>query len=334
MERSFFEKEQNFTPACPSLTSLSKRSYDDCIRRKLKNNNPVIFKMAGFFVCALKYFMLECEHLKERMLKMPSGGANKFTYEFVKDFFLQQGCDLLEDEYVSNGTKMKYRCSCGGKSEVRFRDFKRGRRCQDCKGRTNSKKLRTSEDDITKLCEEYKCQFVRSWIQSKRIRIEFICKCGRNWEAYLSNYRRCPNCKKCGNKKVSGPNCYMYDPDRDAVAMRKRFRKVCGQHIRRFMRATGQKKTRSTHELLGYRPQDLQEHILNHPDYKSCNGDWHVDHIFPIQAFLDHDILDLSVINHLSNLRPMPGPENLSKADKYDEQDFKKWLRKRQQNNL
>jgi hypothetical protein len=35
----------------------------------------------------------------------------------------------------------------------------------------------------------------------------------------------------------------------------------------------------------------------------------HVDHIFPIQAFLDHGILDLKTINALDNLRPMLGPE-------------------------
>ena len=49
--------------------------------------------------------------------------------------------------------------------------------------------------------------------------------------------------------------------------------------------------------------------------------------IFPIQAFLDHGILDLKIINKLSNLRPMLGPENLQKADKYDEKEFTEWLR-------
>jgi len=48
---------------------------------------------------------------------------------------------------------------------------------------------------------------------------------------------------------------------------------------------------------------------------------------FPIQAFLDHGILDLSLINRFDNLRPIIGPENLSKADKYDETDFKQWLK-------
>jgi hypothetical protein len=115
----------------------------------------------------------------------------------------------------------------------------------------------------------------------------------------------------------------MYDPDREAVRLRKRFRKMCGQYIKRFMDATGQRKTRHTHELLGYTPEQLQEHILNHPDYiKVKDGEWHVDHIMPIQAFLDHNILDLKIINSLDNLRPMAGVENISKADVYDKEEF------------
>lgn len=93
------------------------------------------------------------------------------------------------------------------------------------------------------------------------------------------------------------------------------------------MKATGEKKTRRTHELLGYTPQELQDHILNHPDYEKVkDGVWHVDHILPLKAFLDHDIFDLKIINALNNLRPMAGPENLAKSDTYDVVEFKKWI--------
>lgn len=256
-------------------------------------------------------------------------GNEKFTLEQVQGFYEEKGCELLEQKYVNSMTPMHFRCSCGEIGKCEYGNFRQGRRCFNCKGVRTSENLRAKDEDIAKLCEEYGCKFVRSWIKCKKTRIEFICKCGCNWEAYLTNFKNCPNCKKCGNKKVSAPNCYMYDPDRDAVALRKRFRKMCGQHIHRFMKATGQTKTKSTHKLLGYSPIDLQEHILNHPDYKNCikNGDWHVDHIFPIQAFLDHKIYDLRLINHLDNLRPMPGPENLSKADSYSEKEFLKWLK-------
>lgn len=253
-------------------------------------------------------------------------GNVKFTYEEVKQYFEEQGCELLEETYEASVLPLNYRCSCGNMSKIDFGNFRLGRRCQQCGNNKISEKLKTKDEEIIKLCTKNKCKFIRSWIQDKRTRIEYICKCGNQIEAYLSNFKRFPNCKKCGNKKVSGSNCYMYDPDREAVAMRRRFSKICGQHIRRFMKATGQKKTRSTHELLGYKPADLQEHILNHPNMKNCGDDWHVDHIFPIKAFLDHGILDLSLINKLDNLQPLPGPENLSKANDYDEKEFLMWL--------
>ena len=254
-------------------------------------------------------------------------GNVHFTFEFVKQYFVEQNCELLDNEYVNSVTPVNYKCCCGTISKMDFGNFRKGRRCQNCMAKANSERNKTPEEDIGKFCEEKGCKLIKSWIQSKRMRISYICKCGLQSEAYLSNFKRFPNCKKCGSAKISGANCHMYDPDREAVAMRKRFRKMCGQHINRFMKATNGTKTRSTHELLGYKPIDLQNHILNHPDYASCAGeDWHVDHIFPIQAFLDHNILDLKIINRLDNLRPVLGVENLSKADKYDENEFLEWL--------
>lgn len=254
--------------------------------------------------------------------------GRRFSYDQVKKYFKDNGCELLESNYLNNEQVLNYKCLCGNVSKIRFRDFKNGRRCLNCKSQKNSNNMRASESEVLAICQKHGCQLIRSWIQCKKTRIEYICKCGNQTEAYLTNFKNYPNCWECGKKKKSGANCYMYDPDRDAVKMRKRFRKMCGQFIHRYMRATGEKKTRYTHELLGYTPQQLQDHILNHPNMKLCEGkEWHVDHYFPIQAFLDAGIYDLKIINCLPNLRPMPGPENLSKADKYNEKEFNKWLK-------
>jgi 5-methylcytosine-specific restriction endonuclease McrA len=93
------------------------------------------------------------------------------------------------------------------------------------------------------------------------------------------------------------------------------------------LKATGGKKADRSAALLGYTPEQLQEHILNHPNMASLQGkEWHVDHIFPIQAFLDHGIEDLRLINALDNLQPLEGSENISKGDGYDTEQFLKWM--------
>jgi hypothetical protein len=93
------------------------------------------------------------------------------------------------------------------------------------------------------------------------------------------------------------------------------------------LKATNQKKTSKTAILLGYHASELHARIYNHPDFLTLNGlDWHIDHVFPITAFLEHGITDLAVINCLENLRPMLGSENMSKHAKYDMSDFKFWL--------
>ena len=89
----------------------------------------------------------------------------------------------------------------------------------------------------------------------------------------------------------------------------------------------GEKKKDKTHKLLGYTPQQLQEHIQNHPNWNSVkDGDWHLDHIFPIIAFLEHGIKDISVICCLENLQPLSKKDNCKKNDNYDKKEFKRFL--------
>lgn len=51
------------------------------------------------------------------------------SYEQVKQFFVDAGCELLEDRYVNNHTLMRYRCICGRESQIRWSMFKNGQRC-------------------------------------------------------------------------------------------------------------------------------------------------------------------------------------------------------------
>jgi very-short-patch-repair endonuclease len=67
---------------------------------------------------------------------MKCSGNEKLTFEYVKTFFENQGCELLDKIYKNAKTKMKYICKCKNESEIIFDSFQRGNRCNMCKNKT------------------------------------------------------------------------------------------------------------------------------------------------------------------------------------------------------
>ena len=59
--------------------------------------------------------------------------SKKYMFEYVRKYFKERGCELLEIEYKDNSTPMNYKCSCGNMSKIRFHDFKNGQRCMQCR---------------------------------------------------------------------------------------------------------------------------------------------------------------------------------------------------------
>lgn len=56
----------------------------------------------------------------------------RYTYDEVKKYFNDNGCDLLSEQYINSNQKLIYLCVCGNKSEIKFRKFKEGQRCREC----------------------------------------------------------------------------------------------------------------------------------------------------------------------------------------------------------
>lgn len=86
-------------------------------------------------------------------------------------------------------------------------------------------------------------------------------------------------------------------------------------------------KSGHSHEVLGYSPDDLLKHLQTFPTWDSLKQDaWHLDHVFPIIAFVRKGITDPKVICCLENLQPLAGPDNCVKNDNYDQSQFDLWL--------
>jgi hypothetical protein len=160
---------------------------------------------------------------------------------------------MLDDEYITVHTPVRYRCICGIKSQISFASFQNGRRC-----------------------------------------------------------------KQCGINKNKKPD----------TALNLKIKRKYRAAIRNTLLATGQRKMTASRKLLGFGVTELKERITNHPNWEKVKDTkWHMDHIFPIQAFLDYGISDPSIINALDNLQPLFWKDNLEKRDKYNKTQFKEWLK-------
>ena len=92
----------------------------------------------------------------------------------------------------------------------------------------------------------------------------------------------------------------------------------------RFMRMSvyralnGSQKDDKTEDILGYTRHELVSHIEKQftkgMSWDNYGTKWHIDHITPIKFFIENGVNDPSVVNCLSNLRPVCAKENLSKG--------------------
>jgi len=142
-------------------------------------------------------------------------------------------------------------------------------------------------------------------------------------------------CNVCGNlyKKTYSnlckwKGCNHLRQDISTKTKRK-FRKLCYSLVERTMKAFGKNKDEQhSYSLLGYTSEELMESIQNHPNWVHVKDTkkWAIDHIFPIDAFVQFNIFNPAIVNGLDNLQPLSKKENSKKGNKYNEKDFLEWL--------
>lgn len=250
---------------------------------------------------------------------------NKFTQEYVENFFQQHGCQLL-DEYSGCLKPLKYRCVCGGISFIKFANFKCGHRCEVCRRKKQAVSRTLSSESVKQFFLDNGCELLDDYKNSSTL-MRYKCVCGQESTITWSRFKKGCRCVNCGAKKHSGDLHPKWIVDREEVVRRRRLRARYRNMLQRTFDALGRKKSAKSEKLLGYTCKQLRDHIESHPNWSDISkGQWHIDHIFPIKAFLEHGIEDVSLINSLANIRPMPSVDNWKKNDRYDVLAFFRWI--------
>lgn len=106
---------------------------------------------------------------------------------------------------------------------------------------------------------------------------------------------------------------YASDPEwKAACRIREMLHRVIGQ--------TSEPKWARSEEMIGYTRKELMAHL--EPMFRDGMtwenfGEWHIDHIKPVSAFIKEGETNPAVINALSNLQPMWADENRRKGAKH-----------------
>lgn len=177
------------------------------------------------------------------------------------------------------------------------------------------------------------CRFCKLEFEPKRHINEVLCSLKCKTDEYAQQQRE----KRAAIRAATIRNCDLckkeFNPKR---SMREKYcspkcRTLINKKIYKMMQSVYEKcnttKADQSHKVLGYSPNDLLAHLQTFPQWEQLKlGSWHLDHIYPIAAFVRRGIVDPKLICKLSNLQPLVGEENCSKGDDCDEAAFGEWL--------
>lgn len=257
----------------------------------------------------------------------------KYSYEEIVSLFIQHGCKIMEFKSCHLKSKIKYTCKCGSICTKSLSAFIKSNNCDNCRPKffKTSPNRRVTIEKISTLCKKYGCKLLSNNYYDNRQLLNFICSCGNHFSKNIESFKLAPRCKKCTfehrksiNSGSKNPN---WNPNRDIVKNNKKFKIKAHNMLKQCFKNLKLNKENDTVVLLGYSIKDLINHIENDKNWPLLkNNKWHIDHIFPIKAFLDYGITDLKIVNALDNLRPISPEENYKKYYNYSIKEFEAWL--------
>jgi hypothetical protein len=123
---------------CKNCQNLQVANYFEEQGCKLLSAPSKHKKMSYICSCGAEHSILwhhfkngtRCRNCFSKKMKKESG-MKKSVEEKIKQHFEQEGCKLLDD-YNGQLQHLNFICSCGRKGKVRWKQFKKGSRCEHC----------------------------------------------------------------------------------------------------------------------------------------------------------------------------------------------------------
>ena len=127
--------------SCAIKTNVEKRKYTyDYVYSYFKKHGCVLLEKEYINSKTLMKYKCKCGNISKIIFNCiqqgqycrSCSGSEKLTYEYVYNYFKEQGCELLETEYIDSKTLMEYKCKDNHRQKITFHNFKSGYRCREC----------------------------------------------------------------------------------------------------------------------------------------------------------------------------------------------------------
>ena len=123
-------------------------------------------------------------------------GSEKYTLEYVKNYFKERGCELLSTNYINNNSKLKYLCINGHTTETSFDSFKNsGTRCRKCAG-----KEKYTLEYVKNYFKERGCTLLSTNYVNNYGKLKYICENDHTTEIIFNSFQQGKRCRYCLNK--------------------------------------------------------------------------------------------------------------------------------------
>jgi hypothetical protein len=136
--------------------------------------------------------------------------GKKLTHEFVRQYFEDNGCYLLEEEYVNSQTKMAYICECGSIAEISWSNFRKGSRCWLCGHLKSANALTFHYRGVAQYFKDNGCVLLDGEYINCKTKLTYICECGNIAESIYDTFKRGTRCYDCGIEKSASARSLRY----------------------------------------------------------------------------------------------------------------------------
>lgn len=147
----------------------------------------------------------------------------KHSYDYVKNIYETNGCELLTTYYTHTKQKLEYKCKCKNIYTKSFRSFVETPCCIKCRNpliikNRNVQKL--TYDYVKTEFELKNCKLLDDIYINNRTKMRYVCHCGNISEKSYNAFTQRSGCMKCtGSEKLTYDYVKQYFKDNGCILL-------------------------------------------------------------------------------------------------------------------